>query len=305
MEDSDESFSRGRDRQTGRNTDSLRRSDKESAAPSMRARSPAKTYQSTATPSRTRSRSPVKFSNIVSTSDHHHAAHDLDFTPTIQSPSKMQETRFAQNLPTTQETPTRTTERGNRGSLPPIDTDIARAHARAAALRGGRQPAIAIQNPPGRARSPVRQNHQYVLADDASSFYSQDSSGRRFPSCISPLRICKESDPGHISVLQSYMDQRNSSHGSSNHLRESDQRGSTDEASSGGELQFTPLAPFLPPGIPTARKASKTLIGEGGWLENTSKPTETTSSPTRSGGFLGNLVKKAKEMASNFQYFLL
>ncbi|KAL2263530.1 hypothetical protein VTK26DRAFT_6349 [Humicola hyalothermophila] len=279
VEDNDEPFSRGReDRHSGRSADSSRRAERDTET-SSRARSPAKT-----TASRARSRSPVKFANVADTPDNLRAGQGFDSTPTIRSSRK------------TQETPTRTSEPGSRANLPPIDTEIARAHARAAALRSGKQPAVAVQHPPERDRSPVRQNNQYVVADDASSFYSQDSLGRRFPSCISPLRIQKDNEPKHISILQSYMDQRNSSRGSSNDLKRPDHRGAPDEVSSGAELQYTPLAPFLPSGTPFARKASKTLIGNGGWLENTSKPAETTSSPTRGGGLLGNLVKKAKEM---------
>jgi len=136
------------------------------------------------------------------------------------------------------------------------------------------------------------------MVDDTSSYYSQESIADRYPSCISPLRIQKASEPKHLSILQAYTDERNSARGSDKGSQEHEQRGTADEASSGAELAYTPLAPFLRQGAPTVRKASKTLIGEGGWLENTLKP-ESTTSPTRGGGFLGNLVKKAKEMVSN------
>jgi hypothetical protein len=136
------------------------------------------------------------------------------------------------------------------------------------------------------------------VADDSSSYYSQDSTGDRYPSCISPLRIHKDNEPKHLSILQEYIDQKNSVRGSDKASEEHDRHGIPDEASSGAELAYTPLAPFIPQQGPAVRKASKTLIGEGGWLENTSKR-DPAASPTRAGGFLGNLVKKAKEMASN------
>ena len=258
----------------------------------MRSRSPAKTYQSNTTPSRARSRSPVKLSSIARTSEDRRAAQGFEFDTTTQSSSKTQEVRFTENSPATHGTPTRTTGRTARGPPTPIDTDIARAHAKMTAQRGGREPPVVVQRPPERERSPVRQSADYLMVDDSSSYYSQDSKGHRYPSCISPLRIQKENDPRHVSVLQGYIDQQNSGTESEEH----EQPRAVDEMSSGAELQYTPLAPFLPKGIPSARKASKTLIGENGWLENTSKPTEPTTSPTRGGGFLGNLVKKAKGM---------
>jgi hypothetical protein len=176
-----------------------------------------------------------------------------------------------------------------------------------AAVRIGKQPAIVVHNPPERASSPVRQPSQYPVADDSSSYYSQESkNGDRYPSCISPLRIQKSDEPKHLSILQAYTETaysetKSSARGSDKASEEVEQQQAVmDEASSGAELAYTPLAPFIPQGAgPSVRKASKTLIGEGGWLENTSKPEPAATSPTRaSGGFLGNLVKRAKEMVS-------
>jgi hypothetical protein len=173
-----------------------------------------------------------------------------------------------------------------------------------AAVRIGKQPAIVVHNPPERASSPVRQPSQYPVADDSSSYYSQESkNGDRYPSCISPLRIQKSDEPKHLSILQAYTETaysetKTSARGSDKASEVEQQQAVMDEASSGAELAYTPLAPFIPQGAgPSVRKASKTLIGEGGWLENTSKPEPAAASPTRaSGGFLGNLVKRAKEM---------
>ena len=141
------------------------------------------------------------------------------------------------------------------------------------------------------------------MADDSSSHYSQDSAGERHSSCVSPLRLQKHHEPKHVSILKEYTESKNSARGSDKASEEYRRPGTTDDASSGAELAYTPLAPFLPQGALTVRKASKTMIGEGGWLENTSKRDPTTS-PTRGGGFLGNLVKKAKEIVSPPPLFL-
>ena len=262
----------------------------------MRSRSPTKMHS--ASPSRARSRSPVKFANMVKTPESFRTVQAFVANRATRSPSREEDARYARNNPSAEGTPAHRAERRARSPPAPIDTDIARIHAKLSALRAGRQPPVAVQQPPERDRSPVRQRSQIPTADDSSSFYSQDSTGERYPSCISPLRIQKDDEPKHLSILQGYMDKRNTSGDSGNASSGAEQARTTDEASSGAERPYTPLAAFLPEGIPTFRKASKTLIGENGWLENTSKPAEQTTSPTRGGGFLGNLVKKAKEMVS-------
>ncbi|KAH6622767.1 hypothetical protein F5144DRAFT_605310 [Chaetomium tenue] len=270
----------------------------ENTAARMRSRSPEKTYQFTTTPSRRRSRSPVKFN--LATPESQRTIQGVQAHTRSSSPSKTQDSRFNRNTPVAQSTPTRSGSRGVRSAPAPIDMDLARAHARMANLRIGKQPAVVVHNPPERSPSPVRQPSQFVSPDDSSSYYSQDSGGDRHPSCISPLRIQKDTEPRHISILQEYTDKKKSTRGSDKGSEQMERRATPDELSSGPELAYTPLAPFLPQGAPTVRKASKTLIGEGGWLENTSKP-EQAGSPTRGGGFLGNLVKKAKEMIETNQ----
>ncbi|KAH6848273.1 hypothetical protein B0I37DRAFT_160446 [Chaetomium sp. MPI-CAGE-AT-0009] len=288
---------RGRDRGDQHSVDNMNTSSNENTAPRMRSRSPEKTYQSTTTPSRARSRSPVKFS-LAKTPE---SQRTIQGHARSTSPNKSQEARRGRSAPMAQTTPTRSGGRGVRSAPAPIDTDLARAHARMAALRVGKQPAVAVHNPPERSSSPVRQPNQSLTADDSSSYYSQDSCGDSHPSRISPLRIQKDSEPRHISILQEYTDTKNSARGSDKGSEKSEQQRATpDQLSSGPELTYTPLAPFLPQGAPTVRKASKTLIGEGGWLENTSKP-EQAGDPTRGVGFLGNLLKKAKEMIESNQ----
>ena len=271
----------------------MKASSKENTASRMRSRSPAKTYSSNTTPSRARSRSPVKF-NLTKTPQSQRTLQGFHANTTA-SPSKAQEHRL-ERTSTAHETPSRAGGRGTRGPPAPIDTDLARAHAKMAALRVG-PPTVVVHNPPERSSSPFRHTSKHVVVDDSSSHYSQDSAGERHSSCVSPLRLQKHHEPKHVSILKEYTESKNSARGSDKASEEYRHHGATDEASSNAELAYTPLAPFLPQGALTVRKASKTMIGEGGWLENTSKPDPTTS-PTRGGGFLGNLVKKAKEIVS-------
>ncbi|KAJ4307216.1 hypothetical protein N0V88_000595 [Collariella sp. IMI 366227] len=298
-EDGDESLGRGRARRADQPAELPKKTYKENTVPSTRSRSPDKVSQGTKTPSRARSRSPVK-SNYGRTPENQRT---LAFKAlTISgSPNKAREAPLARNTTIAHGTPSRSAERGAKGPPPPIDTEIARAHAKVAAYRDGKQPVLVVHNPPERAPSPVRRSDQYATTDDSSSYYSQDSTRKRYPSCISPLRVHKSTEPKHSSILQEYAESQNAARGSDQASVELEQRGASDEASSGAELAYTPLAPFLPKGAPTIRKASKTLIGEGGWLENTSKPPEPAASPTRAGGFLGNLVKKAKGMIESNQ----
>ncbi len=257
----------------------------------MRSRSPTKTYPSNTTPSRARSRSPVKF-KLTKTPE---GQRTQGFN--TESQRKAQDPRV-ERTPTAHGTPSR----GGRGTIAPpapIDTDLARAHAKMAALRVG-PPTVVVHNPPERSSSPVRHKSQHAVVqqiapDDSSSHYSQDSAGERLSGRVSPLRL-KHHEPKHVSILKEYTESKNSARGSDK-ASEEYRHGANDETASGAELAYTPLAPFLPQGALTVRKASKTMIGEGGWLENTSKPDPTTS-PTRGGGFLGNLVKKAKEMVT-------
>ncbi|KAL2160829.1 hypothetical protein VTH06DRAFT_1026 [Thermothelomyces fergusii] len=159
-----------------------------------------------------------------------------------------------------------------------------------------KQPAVVIHNPPERSSSPSRFPPPYNAADDsASSCYSQDSSAERHSSPLSQLRIQRDDGPRHLSILQEYTETKSFARGLEKGSERTEKHAVANESSGGPELAYTPLAPFLPQGAPTVRKASKTLIGEGGWLENTSKPDQ-NGSPSRGGGFLGNLVKKAKEM---------
>ncbi|KAK4098235.1 hypothetical protein N658DRAFT_228450 [Parathielavia hyrcaniae] len=291
-EDGSEQLPRSRARNADREGEITSRTDEDNPVPRMRSRSPAKTHQSGAA-SRARSRSPVKF-DLGKTPESQRTLQGFQDNATSSVPSKSRKPRFERHDPTVYGTPSRS-DREPKGPPAPIDTHLARAHARMAALRAGQPPAVIVHNPPERVRSPVRQPSQYPIVDDSSSYYSQDSAAERYPSHISPLNLHREIEPKHLSILQEYIDQQSSGRGSGKASEKLHHRGTQDEASSGAELAFSPLAPFQPNDIPSVRKASKTLIGEGGWLENTTKRDQ-AASPTRAGGFLGSLVKKAKEM---------
>lgn len=291
---------RGRLRDAERKDDDMGDVKIESTPPRGRSRSPAKGSQPVAKLARRgRSRSPVKH-NVSETPESQRTIQDFPMSGRSASPMKEQDAQFGQTTQTTHGTATRFGERSVRGTPAPIDTDLARAHARMDALRLGKQPAVVVHNPPERSHSPSHLQAKYNAADDsASSYYSQDSSAEHYSSTMSPLRIQKDDGQRHLSILQEYTEQKSSVRGSEKDSEKSERHAVANESSTGREPAYSPLGPFLPQGAPTIRKASKTLIGEGGWLENTSKPDQ-NSSPSRGGGFLGNLVKKAKEMVSSY-----
>ncbi|KXX73843.1 hypothetical protein MMYC01_209988 [Madurella mycetomatis] len=232
-----------------------------------------------------RSRSSIKPHRYPRTPERCIDAHRFEFDTPSRSPTKGKEASFDENDPTPRP------ERGAR--VPgPIDTIIAQTHARLAAQRGGTPAPVAVRNLADGSPSPVRDSEQYHSGDGSSSVYSQDSAAERYPSRVSPLRTQKDHECKHLSLLQEYIDWRNTP---SSSAQEHEIKG----PASGAELTCNPLSPSLAHGLPSVRKASKTLIGENGWLENTSKPTEPTTPPSRKGGFLGNLVKRAKEMVES------
>lgn len=272
----------------------------------MRSRSPAKGCLTNKPPTRARSRSPAKV-GFTRTPESQRTIQGFPGNTPNTSPKKPAETAYGRGVLMSHGTPTPAGGRGGRGPPPPIDTELARAHAKMTALRVG-NPAVAVHHPPERSESPVhRPRHSPPVTSGSSSYYSQDSprdrrpSHERYPSHISPLRIkkAKASEPKHVNILQEYTDTK--TRDSDKESEEFEPLSTPTPTSSGPDTSYTPLAPFLTQG-PALRKASKTMIGEGGWLENTSKSkTEASASPTRGGGFLGNLVKKAREMVSHLR----
>ncbi|KAJ4400524.1 hypothetical protein N0V85_005737 [Neurospora sp. IMI 360204] len=246
--------------------------------------------------------------------------------------------------------PSPSRRRQDRVPLAPIDTDIARLHAKVTAQR---EPIVIHYSPEPEAR--VASQAVQIVATDKSSIYSQEQEQApapdpRFRSQISPLHVVKdnkENDSAYsqtLSILQDYGNWTNwvnsesvqNNHGSevpraptkcSNHSADRPGTGQgTNQSSSNGaatdDFHYSALTPLFPvhnindPNR-NIRMASKTLIGENGWLESTSRPSDaqnpkqpnaaagngankkpSTAAPARKTGFLDNLVKRAKDFVS-------
>ncbi|EAA34398.1 hypothetical protein GE21DRAFT_3095 [Neurospora crassa] len=232
--------------------------------------------------------------------------------------------------------------RQDRVPLAPIDTDIARLHAKVTAHR---EPIVIHYSPEPDAR--VASQTVQIVATDKSSVYSQENQEKapdpRFRSQISPLHVVKENkenDSGYsqtLSILQDYGNWSNwanseepvqNSQGPevtrapTKLSNRSADRPGTDGATGTDDFHYSALTPLFPvhninnPNR-NMRMASKTLIGENGWLESTSRPSDaplnnqlntatsngtnkkpSTAVPARKPGFLDNLVKKAKDFVS-------
>ncbi|KAK0634501.1 hypothetical protein B0T17DRAFT_8136 [Bombardia bombarda] len=292
--------------------------ERNSSPEKVRSQSPERLPQTTyITHTRDRARSPAKVSSHSKRPEDPRVAYGFEAAVSPQSPTRQKEFRFAKSSTATSLSPSRK----GKGTPPRIDTDLARFHYKQAASQRGRvQLPVAVHNPPEVPLVPA----QYLSADDSSSDYSQDLLTGRFlppdftPSPVrppSPLNIQKEdSNNNHASVLRGYIDWINKPYHSEEETedrrlsftknnRESYQAEARSGSSNGVDQIFTPL-PFAFPDVhPGQRVASKTLIGEKGWLEKTAsttknkpKPTEKKVSPTRKTGFLDKVVKKAKEM---------
>ncbi|CCC07581.1 unnamed protein product [Sordaria macrospora k-hell] len=251
--------------------------------------------------------------------------------------------------------PSPSRHRQDRAPLAPIDTDIARLHAKVTAQR---EPIVIHYSPEPDAR--VASQAVQIVATDKSSVYSQENQepapDPRFRSQISPLHIVKdnnqENDSAYsqtLSILQDYGNWSNwvnsepvqNNQGPevpraptklSNHSADRPGTGQGTNQSSNGatgtdDFHYSALTPLFPvhninnPNR-NMRMASKTLIGENGWLESTSRPSDTQNpkqptiaaaaaatsnghskkpsiaTPVRKPGFLDNLVKRAKDFVS-------
>ncbi|KAK3371186.1 hypothetical protein B0T24DRAFT_595028 [Lasiosphaeria ovina] len=278
---------------------------------SMRSRSPTKIPRAANTLSRDRSHSPVKHTSGGRNVDNLREAYEFEASRTPKSP----EAQKGYRTPNQSTTPVASTSspawRDVRHYPTPIDTEIAQKHAKRASMHGREQVPAVTHNPLDTSRPPFLKAARYALSDDTSSVYSQGSDEVSPLAPISPLRIKKEDFPKHISVLQGYNEWRQSPCYSDPESKNSqhvhfekgfvdDHPGTANGSSSGGtEGTYNPLAPYLMAQNSSAptRMASKILIGQNGWLEDTSKKQpEPTTSPSRKGGFFDRLVEKAKEM---------
>ncbi|KAK3315384.1 hypothetical protein B0H66DRAFT_343399 [Apodospora peruviana] len=278
-----------------------------------RPRSPAKN-QPAKTPSRARSRSPLKFWSNGKNNDGRRAAHNSDPTSTrSQSPTKESGHRqIASNGTHPMASSRSAARRVQQGHLKQLDTELAQHSAKPTASsqrRRSKGPTVA-QRSYEMNRLSADLTKELFVSDVSSSNYSQDPDNTRFTGRISPLRIKKEEVPKHVSILQGYADWMNSpgvpEHESEAsrlaHLqkaRGSDRAGTNQSTVSAAEPQFSAIAPFAHRESQRAqvtRMASKTLIGHNGWLESTSKPAEAKQSPSRKPNLFDQLVKKAREM---------
>ncbi|KAK3321383.1 hypothetical protein B0T19DRAFT_403928 [Cercophora scortea] len=309
-DDSAEWPSRGR--RNVQSPESVRQGNKENMPPkaSTRSRSPEKLSQDVYTPARDRSRSPSKFSSMG-----RRVAYDFGVKTTPQSPSKKKERRNGNGGTAPVSYPPSPVRHGSRKAPDPIDTRLAQEYAENAELarqytkmmagRGYGKIPIAMQREPEAASSSAPRQSQLIPSEESSSVYSQD---RKSVMPISPLRIRKEEEPRHLSILQEYTDWKNSpcvpepdverpfpADDELDNELAYERLGQHIGWASGAEPMYSPLPPLSGP-RDTNRKASKTLIGENGWLESTSKPPVRKASPTRKAGFIDSLFKKAKEM---------
>lgn len=255
--------------------------------------------------------------------------------------------------------PSPSRRRQDRAPLAPIDTDIARLHAKVTAQR---EPIVIHYSPEPDAR--VASQAVQIVTTDKSSVYSQENQEQtispdpRFRSQISPLHIVKENSRVNnqengsaysqtLSILQDYGNwsnwvansesaQRNNQGSEvpraptkvSNHSADRPGTGQGSNGAATDDFHYSALTPLFPvhninnPNR-NMRMASKTLIGENGWLEHTSRPSDapnpkqpnaaaaaasatnghskkpsTAAVPARKAGFLDNLVKKARDFVS-------
>ncbi|KAK0613606.1 hypothetical protein B0T14DRAFT_569636 [Immersiella caudata] len=306
-----------------------RRARKQSPSPkksSMRSRSPMKADGTAVNHSRARSRSPVKYLNYDGP-ESRQARFEFRDSTTIGSPSEKQELRSAMKqfttpvhhstsnrhrTPASQPYESPILHRGPKGPPPMINLDNARHYSKTPVYVKQSEHTF-VQQSPERGDSPAVR-----FADEEeeplSSLYSQEEKHARYPSHVSPLRVMKGGSPlkpvtKPVTVLGTNSTWQKGSgitQSTSERALLSRSRGDTTATAHSSfdthGNSFSPLASLISNENekPTARKASKTLIGQNGWLESTSGPAppKQTTSPVRKTGFFDSIMKKAKEMMS-------
>ncbi len=297
--------------------------------PRGRSRSPSKN-RSTNEWLRGRSKSPTKANPRGKSGSHGHQDFDLDFSDFTHTPGasmgisspKKNSRRPKSGIATQPATPNLSiAERRNAPRLPYVDTTLARQQAKQQVLDRYGHGAIVVQRPPPEFALPVpgsTGSRSSTGGDSSPSVYSQDDDLDAPGARISPLKIRK----GYPSVLDDYNNWRNSPavpdtarrlstlvHSQSsgelqtgtpfrNRQPSKDVSTSNATATTDAEPIFSPLTPFFQGmAAPGVRKGGKTLIGDNGWLEKTSKKAvQPKTSPARRANFFESLVKKAKGM---------
>ncbi|KAI1139784.1 hypothetical protein F5Y05DRAFT_411968 [Hypoxylon sp. FL0543] len=198
----------------------------------------------------------------------------------------------------------------------PLDLEDARRYGTVAAEKSNLHP---IHNPV----SPIESEMAQAFGDRSSSVYTD---GNAFPSYEAPLRAAETSGMGGVNILQGYNDWKENqpvgapvavngylySKGTKEHenaaetlnmdgqefqgqpAKEANSRPSNVDESS-KELEeppFTPLTPYLM----NTRVATKTLIGDKGWLEDTAAQAKKPESK-KPASFMGNFKKTARKIA--------
>lgn len=290
-----------------------------------RSRSPAK-YDRYASPSnRSRSSSPVKSSTRrrprngqPRVSFTFEDSDDYDNIP-VNSPSASTK---RDSYPVSPCSPTPSlSRRRHMPDLQPIDINVARQEARAEALRKGHIP-VAMHVP--------QKDALEIQQCDSSSSYFQDRDRDVGRLSVDPLRVNNRPPNNRVdlsrrSIFDTYTEWKDGVNKRTSGSRPVDDEESVFEADYHAQKKAMDMAsrkkavqvsksrqagyngdPYSPldvmfPEIPVAgaRKVStKTMIGEKGWLENTSV-TPQKPLPPKSNGFFENLRKKAKELVSN------
>lgn len=309
--------------------------DDPSSSRRSRSRSPAKYGNCATPSNRSRSSSPVKSSTrraprngqprVSFTFDD---SDDNDPSTAVASPS-VGTKHDSYDVSPCSPTPS-LSRRRQMPDLQPIDVSVARQEARAEALRKGHIP-VAMHVPQKDAsdiqqRSDRRVKHTFV-GDDSSSAYSQDRNYAGGRLSVDPLRVNNRppnnrGDLSRRSIFDSYNEWKDGVNKRTSGLSPADDEESVFEADYHAQKKdmemlsqktATPMSktqqagyngePYSPldvmfPEIPVtgARKVStKTMIGEKGWLENTSISPQKRQ-PPKSNGFFENLRKKAKEL---------
>jgi hypothetical protein len=291
-----------------------------------RSRSPAKFGKSVTASSRSRSSSPVKSSTHraprneqprVSFTFEDSDDDDYERSVSVQSPlldSKRRDYDVSPCSPTPS-----ISRRRHVPDLEPINVSLARQEARAEAFRKGHFPV---------AMHVAQKDAPKIDQRESSSAYSQDEDRQVGRISVDPLRVHNRPPKNRVnarqSIFDSYTDWKQGAHKRAcgphpplddkesvfhddYHVQRKDmdtpsrkkpgQTSKSQQAGYNGE-PYSPLD-IMFPGIPAAgtRKVStKTMIGDNGWLENTSPQKQPP--PPKKEGFFDHLRKKARELVS-------
>ncbi|OIW27756.1 hypothetical protein CONLIGDRAFT_682778 [Coniochaeta ligniaria NRRL 30616] len=311
--------------------------DDHSSSRRSRSRSPAKYGKCATPSSRSRSSSPVKSSTRRGprngqprVSFTFEDSDDNDMGTAVNSPSVSTKRDSYAVSPCSPASSL--SRRRHMPDLEPIDISVTRQEARAEALRKGHIP-IAMHVPQKDApeiqhRSELRVKPTFV-GDDSSSAYSQDRDHGVGRLSVDPLRVNNRPPNNRVdlsrrSIFDTYTEWKEGADKRASGPQPADDEESVFEPDYHVQMKvmempsrkkatlvskpeqvgyngdpYSPLDVMFPEiAAAAARKVStKTMIGEKGWLENTSVSPQKPL-PPKSNGFFENLRKKAKELVN-------